>query len=354
MLLLKLRSVSTNYRQRVLIQDIHLNGSTPLEVGLNNSRYVTLEMKNVTIWNATVDTYMLLANRVTMLSLTDCSVSQVFLLPSIQILVITNGNVTEIEVVDPYEIDNTKTWRIIVRNSSTRTLPTYLGKLVKLTEIHWIDNEVNALDLSIFNGFRNLKHIVFSGCSISKVPDRNSLQQPSLQFLELDHNRIAFINTLRWSMPDLMIINLDSNQLSQLPQLAQFHKLHTINLQNNLISIIDPILLETLGRLSVLLLANNSIILLDSWSSIHLPHLTHLDLNRNQLRNLDTSQWDMPKLYELRIEHNQLRTIGGFESIASTMQKFFFGANPWDCEWVHFAMVDLNEKLQLEWAESCQ
>ncbi|KXJ81480.1 hypothetical protein RP20_CCG019584 [Aedes albopictus] len=353
MLLFHLHLGLTDNIHRILIHDILIDGSTPLEIPSNYSQKVRYDLNNVTIWNPTVDTYKLLQNRVKIFYLTNCSIFHVFLLPSMEWLAITNSNVSEIKIIHTDEIDEIATEQIKVRNASVRFLPIDINRLVPFKELQWRNNDIDSLDLAVLNGLKNLKYAVFTACSIKEVPNHTAVLLPSLCELELGHNQISHIYTTRWTMPELRTLNLENNQLTELPILNHFHKLQTLNLNCNLISSLNQYQLFQLKKLSTVILANNHISQLSPTSDIHFVVLTHLHLNGNQLERLDLRKWKSPVLKQLHVEKNQLRTIEGFEAIAGSLELFDFDDNPWDCEWVHFAMVDLEENLQLKWAKSC-
>lgn len=126
----------------------------------------------------------------------------------------------------------------------------------------------------------------------------------------------------------LTTLNLDENQLTKMPELNQFTNLDTLHLRQNLISSIDPSNLSPLKKLVTLFLSNNRIPHLDSWGSIHLPHLQSFHLDSNHLHRLDVLMWRLPKLKDLFVDNNQLHTIEGFESIADALKVFFSRGNP--------------------------
>ncbi|XP_062709883.1 relaxin receptor 1-like [Aedes albopictus] len=311
-------------------------------------------MINLTIWSPTADTFEHLDQRVRWLTIKHSSISKVYLLPSIDVLCITQSEVSEIVIVNWQKMNDIVTWKIEVRNTSIKSIPFNIDKLVKLNDLEWSNNKIESLNLSSLNGLNELTHVTFIRCSILEIVDRDPVHLPSLLVLVLKQNNISHIETNRWSLPKLSSLNLDNNQLSQIPTLKQFTSLRALHLRQNLISNIEHSDLSSLKNLTILLLSYNRIAHLDSWRSIHLPKVKTLHLNSNHLRRLDVRTWRLPKLKEFFIEDNQLRTIEGFESIANGLRLFSFGGNPWDCAWVHFAVVELKEQLQSEWVESCR
>lgn len=331
-----------------------MNGSTPLEVPFNYSHKVVFDVINVTIWNPIADTFEHLDHKVELLTIKHCSVSKVYLLSTIDVLYIVNSEVVEIEIINWQTLSNVVTQKIEVRNTSITSIPINIDKLVQLESIEWSMNNLESLNLSSLNGLNKLRYATFINCSISEVTGRDPLHLPSLLGLVLKQNNISHIETNHWSLPKMFLLNLDNNQLSQVPTIKHFTSLRALHLRENLISNIDYADLSPLKNLTILLLSYNRILHLDSWSSIHLPKVKTLHLNSNHLRRLDVRTWRLPKLKDFFIEDNQLRTIEGFESIAGGLRLFSFGGNPWDCAWVHFAMVELKEQLQSQWVKSCR
>lgn len=101
---------------------------------------------------------------------------------------------------------------------------------------------------------------------------------------------------------------LTNNNFAVVPsELAEFTQLEELSLAGNHLSGDLPSFLEDLHRLSVFDLSNNNF---DSWSNYGLSSVTHLDLSKNKIANIEESAFDrMSSLYYLDLAENRINNL---------------------------------------------
>uniref|UniRef100_G1U2K1 Leucine rich repeats and transmembrane domains 2 n=1 Tax=Oryctolagus cuniculus TaxID=9986 RepID=G1U2K1_RABIT len=131
----------------------------------------------------------------------------------------------------------------------------------------------------------------------------------------------------------LLLLN---NKLSTLPSwtFANLSSLQRLDLSNNFLDQLPRSIFEDLTNLTELQLRNNSIRTLDRDLLQHVPLLRHLDLSINGLAQLPPGLFDgLPALRSLSLRSNRLQSLDRltFEPLAS-LQLLQVGDNPWECD----------------------
>nr|XP_031542269.1 leucine-rich repeat and transmembrane domain-containing protein 1 isoform X1 [Vicugna pacos] len=135
--------------------------------------------------------------------------------------------------------------------------------------------------------------------------------------------------------PQTLTLNLQDNQIHQLPALAfkSVPQLTTLNLCNNSLSNLTPGVFHGLQHLQVLNLTQNSLHSLESRLFHSLPQLKELDLSSNNIRHLPTTlgePWE--NLTVFAIQQNRLQQLD--RALLESMPRvrhLFLKDNLWKC-----------------------
>lgn len=334
--------------EQVFIRDFILDGSTPLQMPPDYAPKMDLHMENVTIENSTADTFGLLGPSVVELHMINCTAPEVFLNPFVIGFVIEDSNVSEIIPHSGVQNETFNVEEMYFRRTQIAAFPRNNSRFTKLTKIMCCQSELRIIDFDSLSDLTKLESIIFSESFISKVRINRMIELPKLTLVNLSHNQIVPISTIRWNTPLLLYLLLNNNKISQFPQIKHFPRIELISLSHNKITNIDMEDVSGMKHLNTLHLRGNQILHLEASAKICLPSLEDLNIDHNRLRDLDISKWDVPILNALNVNDNQLRTIKDFESLSDALMFFNATNNPWDCEWALFTMVDFKKSIQLE------
>ncbi|KAG2444570.1 hypothetical protein HXX76_001315 [Chlamydomonas incerta] len=203
-------------------------------------------------------------------------------------------------------------------------------------------------------GHRLFDRIRDLDCSGLKIRDVGSVflgeDMEGLQELNLDNNMMTEVSALAL-LRQLVVLRLNGNRLGEeacfhparllernaelvramgargIPQLELFPSLQVLQLGANCISSIASLQLgAALAGLRSLFLQANDITRVDGLEG--LLALQELVLDRNRVRYLDPEQLlGVPRLRELRLEENGLRSLSGLHPLARSLQALHVGSN---------------------------
>ena len=210
-----------------------------------------------------------------------------------------------------------------------RRLPTEIGGLTALTELHLQHNQLSSLPPEI-GRLTALTELWLNNNQLSSLPPEiGSLT--ALTELWLYNNQLSSLPPEIGSLTALRVLALHSNQLSSLPpEIGSLTALTNLTFVNNQLSSLPPEI-GSLTALTSLWLYDNQLsslppeignlrALTDLWlhgnqlSSLpaeigSLPALTELDLENNQLSSLPAEIGSLPAPTELDLENNQLSSL---------------------------------------------
>ncbi|KAJ8007480.1 hypothetical protein DPEC_G00117940 [Dallia pectoralis] len=162
--------------------------------------------------------------------------------------------------------------------------------------------------------------------------------------------------TLSSGMEDKLTVDLNNHQLKSIPSyyaenitnlilsnnliemnktdiaiLQRFSNLTELNLNGNLLTALPGKLFETMSKLKVLLLSNNTIRRVEPKAFSGLVNLTELDLSKNLLESLPEDLLaGVEKLTSLRLQGNKLRTLN-ITKDQKLLKKVNLEDNLWNC-----------------------
>uniref|UniRef100_A0A8W7PFR5 Leucine rich immune protein (Coil-less) n=1 Tax=Anopheles coluzzii TaxID=1518534 RepID=A0A8W7PFR5_ANOCL len=123
------------------------------------------------------------------------------------------------------------------------------------------------------------------------------------------HIPVFSFDVLR-NMEKLNVIELSYNRIEQL-QLSSnatcCRNLSLLDLSFNRLSTIDCALLSSMQALTVLQLSSN--VIQELYGSLHLPHLTELDLSNNRIKSIDLCRWQIGSLKGLNVVNNRIEHL---------------------------------------------
>ena len=183
-------------------------------------------------------------------------------------------------IIQAYDNDSTELTLSVLK---LKTLPSEIGKLVQLQEIHLSINELTTLP--------------------SEIGDLTKLKK-----IYLFDNKLRVLPAEIGNLTQLHILRLDHNKLINLPtEIGNLTQLEDLNLQNNNLEIL-PSDIGNLTQLKKLDLSSNKLRPLTS-EIFNLTQLQELSLAYNELTTLPSEISNLTQLKELQLCHNRLNTI---------------------------------------------
>lgn len=178
-------------------------------------------------------------------------------------------------------------------------------------------NQLRVLDLSN-NEIKSIVHEKLYDVSVSDSSSKTNglfVYMPDLHELNLNHNQISDLPRSAFvanALPKLHILNLANNQLSIIP-FQIFQSLHTLQYldlsSNRLVTILDNFFIEN-KALTALNLRNNMIEKILRNSLNGLVQLIEVDLSENHIASTDRSAFDsLTALQRLNLSQNNLTVI---------------------------------------------
>lgn len=224
---------------------------------------------------------------------------------------------------------------LFLHNNEISTI--YNGTFRGIKKLEFLTFENNSLTTLVADAFKeliNLQVLNIKNNSIYHIAKGAFNGLIKLNELNLEHNFLKSIDGVFDDLPAVKIINLQSNQLTEIRRLELFNltSLVMLNLSNNSISYITDSAFFNLRSIEKLDFSNNSLAILDPWmfkgleelEELNLSHnkinlrapkgvfhtlfnLRSLDLSYNNINALQTNQFaNVPELRILNVSHNSI------------------------------------------------
>lgn len=211
-----------------------------------------------------------------------------------------NGNNTD---PDPEGIGKRKglTYVLLLHGYDLVSLPAEISGLVKLTEIHLLNNRLATIPLEI-GKLAHLTKLCLSVNELIILPSQIG-NLSSLTHLNLSHNKLTHIPVEIGNLARLTQLDLACNELVHLPsEIGNLHAIKSICFyDNNLMSI--PIEIGRLKTLECLSLSSNNLINLPDQIG-KLLNLSYLGIHSNPIRNLPSKTFYMARLTKIYLPDN--------------------------------------------------
>uniref|UniRef100_A0A182MPA0 Leucine rich immune protein (Coil-less) n=1 Tax=Anopheles culicifacies TaxID=139723 RepID=A0A182MPA0_9DIPT len=214
---------------------------------------------------------------------------------------------------------------IMVEPPSTTVLP--------LRRLYLAGNRLYQLNVSALHVLKELNCLVLDDNRIEEIT--SPLTLPMLEEFSIRNNRLRTLNCTDWYLPTLKYFFCSNNRLTIAPiEWQSMWRIDILDLSFNRLQTfrMDETYLTQLRGLN--LAANQLTSVTTNQTYLRIP-LERLRLAHNLLTALDISRWDMPNLWELDVNHNQLTELGDvflrFPSLDSMMVLYY---NHWSCAWL--------------------
>ncbi|XP_058461471.1 oligodendrocyte-myelin glycoprotein-like [Malaya genurostris] len=164
--------------------------------------------------------------------------------------------------------------------------------------------------------------------------------------LDVSYNYLSELIVDPTSMYNLKSLNMSHNRLQAIDFLKGLNKIRDLDLSNNYLEKIDLSSFDAIKDLTSLKLAHNRIRTVTTFANLlHLPRLTTLTLNNNQLSILDASQWQFNVLQDLLLSNNRLSYISMCEIQNSfpRLQSLYLDGNNWECSFLNSTVSQLHQ-----------
>jgi Leucine-rich repeat (LRR) protein len=171
-------------------------------------------------------------------------------------------------------------------------------------------NNITVVNGKDFKELEKVRYIDLSYSNIAEIKGSPFLELDSLEQLHLQYNNLEdediTASTLN-SSGNLWDLDLTGNKLQSIPDLngKYFPYLQKLNVGGNMISLITNTQLRNMTSLSVLILRENPIELIDNEAFIECWKITDLNLDFTRVKNLPNMS-SMGKLTDLHIVHSKL------------------------------------------------
>lgn len=197
---------------------------------------------------------------------------------------------------------------LIMKDNNIKFLPDTMGSLRALNNLNLANNMIRHFPAMVAEGLGNtLTMLDLSNNELQDVPNEIG-KMKRLVRLDLSNNELRELAPNMGNMDALIWMNLDNNQLYELPD----------NMWK----------MESLAYVQ----ANfNDIVFLSDSLATNGPPLTIMELSNNKLKMLPEAIAELPLLYQLNVENNQIMSIPSLSHADRLMYLNIKGNKPLRC-----------------------
>nr|XP_054928923.1 protein toll-like [Dermacentor andersoni] len=217
-------------------------------------------------------------------------------------------------------------------------------------------NEIETIDEEYLYGLPELRHVSLSHNSIHMLPPNLFIKTRLLKEVELQVNRISSIEGAFNDLPQLEVLLLSQNNISDtdtiarstLPNLKELalgqncikvitkfsfrkSRIRRVDLSNNAVTDIMPGAFKLLDQLTKLDLKNNSISFLNDSYFAHDSILEHIDISMNRLTTLSKAFNWTRKIEVMKLSFNKILDISDAFSELTELRELYLRGNLISC-----------------------
>ena len=181
-------------------------------------------------------------------------------------------------------------------------------RLSNLISIVLTENLIKRLDMALFSASQNIEIIFFSANKLTE--NTETLWAPALKQLGLQDNGISRVPSERIRfLLKLQVLLLQNNRISYIFSFPSLPRLTVLRLDNNPISYIANDSFLSIPKIEYLSLSNTGLVSLPTTIGT-LRFMKDITLNQNLLTRIPEEIFaDLPNLYTINLEHNQVSFI---------------------------------------------
>ena len=180
-------------------------------------------------------------------------------------------------------------------------------KLPHLSKIHLYDNNIVDLPQRLFQHNLQLKDINVDNNQLRDIPDLSGI--PRIQELSLARNRVKVVNASRFGCQNILKVSLASNTIHSFNLSGLRYRV--MDLSNNRISSIEEGSLGENSFISALLLQRNNIASIKRKSFQGVHFISELHLQSNTLQMIEKGSFQNMIIEKLLLFNNSLTTMNG-------------------------------------------
>lgn len=210
--------------------------------------------------------------------------------------------------------------------------------LPRLQVLKLSDNNLSSLPPALFSPLVSLQELFLDGNALAELPPGTFSRLALLRQLHLQRNALRSLQPTPFNppLPHLAVLNLESNQLVELPEglLDGTPQLTTLSLASNQLQQIPEGLFSRLSTLATLVLSHNHLRSLPLRAFQGLGALVRLDLAHNNFSTLPREVFaNLTDLEVLDLGHNRLSSLPeGIFAPNELLHQVALRGNPWACD----------------------
>lgn len=197
-----------------------------------------------------------------------------------------------------------------------------------LERVHFINSEIESVSKYFTNLLEKCVSLKFTNGTVKKV-----FIDSKLWLLTLNNTSTENVVIEPGQDYKLRALIISKSKLTKVPEnINQLKHINRIDIVDNLIEHITLNDFDGLNNLYEIDLSRNRIKHVDTNGLIRFRELYNLKFSNNQLQQLDTCGWDMPSLYMLHVDHNNLThfAVNHLRALIDISLR----SNPLNCAWV--------------------
>ena len=208
-------------------------------------------------------------------------------------------------------------------SNNLMTIPTEVPSNVTILKLK--NNKLEQLPPGSLDKFTDLEEIYLTSNLIETLMDNvfNPSVHPNLRIISMGNNRITEMPKLH-GFQMLKTINLADNKLQTI-EIGKLDNLEELILNGNNLNLM-PLLTEHLPSLRTLILAHNNIVGLSPDYFNKTPNVNFLNLSRNSLQGITLDHVD--SLTEIRLSYNNLSAMPVLTQPMASLTKLVLNDNP--------------------------